>query len=691
MGRKKSKVLHLLRPDLQTGYLNYGKGQEVTYLNVPKNLTKGHLAEDVEHGAVMFKELSEFAKKKPSDFVIINCHNEEEGMMAVAYLAAIYNRADKEVFPYPEDILLSEEYSETEEDSSLSDENTTCFRDYMADEAFSRESFSDEAFTNEPFSEDPFSELPFTDSPGENCEDYDETEGDCWVETPWKIPIIRSDQLMQGEGNQFNPFGYGNVGFGGIGSPRNRIPFWYNTRTESICILHNPLQSFFTSLCSISQKLKRYKNNRHVFLVMVSDQNQNRVEFDFSEESSAICEVILDYNAGAVDVVSCPEERKEYQVTLFENWVREKGLVLAGGFPVKKVVASISAMNQPDKSALLEKVINYAIKNKNDEATKLLCEKDFVILDHFKRLGAREVSEEEKSAKKLQKELVGMQAVKEQIQGIVAVMKYNKRRMEMGIGGGSYHNVHMLLGAPGTAKTTVAQLLGNMMAEENLLSGNRFISVNGAELKGMYVGHSAPKVKALFDEYNIIFIDEAYAIAAEDGGGLDSFSQEAIAQLIIELEKHGMDRLVMFAGYGGKNVSEKDNKMKKFLQANPGIRSRINSTIYFDSYTPVEMVEIFRNHAKLNHFTLQKGFEKMVEAYFAERVRMEDFGNGREARSLLENSIVQAAKRLSLVEESNITERMMKELRLEDVQQAIAHQREGMKMQLGREGSRLGF
>ena len=55
----------------------------------------------------------------------------------------------------------------------------------------------------------------------------------------------------------------------------------------------------------------------------------------------------------------------------------------------------------------------------------------------------------------------------------------------MGLGSGNYHNVYMLLGAPGTAKTTVAELLGNMMAEEHLLSGNRFISVNGAELRGM--------------------------------------------------------------------------------------------------------------------------------------------------------------------------------------------------------------
>ena len=291
----------------------------------------------------------------------------------------------------------------------------------------------------------------------------------------------------------------------------------------------------------------------------------------------------------------------------------------------------------------------------------------------------------------MREELVGMEHVKEQITGIVEVMKYNKRRAAMGLGSGSYHNVHMLLGAPGTAKTTVAELLGNMMAEEHLLSSGKFISVNGAELKGMYVGHSAPKVKALFDEYNVILIDEAYAMASDNNGQIDSFSQEAIAQLIIELEKHGMDRLVMFAGYGGEKVSDKDNKMKEFLQSNPGIRSRINSTIYFDSYSPDEMVEIFKRHAKLNHYRLPRTADTYIRAFFEDRVKADDFGNGREARSLLENSIVEAAKRLASVKEELITEKMMKELKLVDIKKAIKTQEFSKKVQTGTTKAVIGF
>ena len=250
----------------------------------------------------------------------------------------------------------------------------------------------------------------------------------------------------------------------------------------------------------------------------------------------------------------------------------------------------------------------------------------------------------------------------------------------------------MMLGAPGTAKTTVAQLLGEIMAEEKLLKSNRFISVNGAELKGMYVGHSAPKVRNLFEQNDIIFIDEAYAVAAGLDGQSDSFSQEAIAQLIVELENHGMDRLVIFAGYGGPNVSMEDNRMIDFLNSNPGIRSRINSTLFFDSYSADQMVEIFKGQAKMSQYVVPKASENIIREFFETRVKESDFGNGREARSLLENATVQAAKRLSKVPEKELTRRMLQQLTVEDIRCGIERMRSAKTVQKGAEVKRrLGF
>ena len=124
----------------------------------------------------------------------------------------------------------------------------------------------------------------------------------------------------------------------------------------------------------------------------------------------------------------------------------------------------------------------------------------------------------------------------------------------------------------------------------------------------MYVGHSAPKTKALFEENDIIVIDEAYSLTG-DRSEPDSFSREAIAQLVIELEEHAEDKLVIFAGYGGTDVDEKNNKMKEFIDANPGIKSRINSTFYFPSYTAPEMAEIFKKHAEISGYELPENWK----------------------------------------------------------------------------------
>ena len=228
------------------------------------------------------------------------------------------------------------------------------------------------------------------------------------------------------------------------------------------------------------------------------------------------------------------------------------------------------------------------------------------------------------------------------------------------------------------------------MVDEKLLPDNRFICVNGAELKGKYVGHSAPKTKALFENYDVIVIDEAYSLV-DDHGETDSFSKEAIAQLIIELEKHATDKLVIFAGYGGTKVSEKNNKMRAFIDSNPGIKSRINSTIFFESYTADEMVKIFYQIAQNQNFIVEPEAKDILKEYFATRVSDENFGNGREARSLLENSVVFTAKRVLTEKKTRYSESEMKQISVEDIRAAIGQTKRANKIQGARNVRKLGF
>ena len=314
----------------------------------------------------------------------------------------------------------------------------------------------------------------------------------------------------------------------------------------------------------------------------------------------------------------------------------------------------------------------------------------------FERLGLKSMLDRlsgDNAKNAIETELVGMGEVKKQVSNIMNMLRYSRIREKRNSGSGleKYHNVHLFVGAPGTAKTTVAKMMAKAMQSEGLLPGDRFISVTGAQLKGAYVGQTAPKVHALFQEYDAIFIDEAYSLTCSNQNELDPYSQEALAQLAVELEEHATDKLIIFAGYGGKKVSKKDNLMYRFLKANPGISSRINSTIHFDSYTPDNMVNIVHRLAENAKISLGTEADPAIAAYFGTRQNAEDFGNGREARMLLEQCERSIADRIAGKDSDRLTDRELNTLMKEDVESAIAALKEKKLAEQGKTGAEYGF
>lgn len=664
------KKLTLLKPDRKTVYLDHGRGQEVDYLNISAKLTKEALEKDVKAGAALYKDCLSFAEKKSSRVVIMECDTEEEGLMAASYLAGIYNWKDEAFESWMADCVETpEDSSETFEGLSLDD-----YKDIEQEQDFEEEEFRNGTFGAE------------------------------WEESPYMLPIIPLGQLTMYSNNS-SIFQERDMFLGGTMNESSNRPYWLTANHESVCILAHESYGFCWNPDqmdeSLTKELKRFQTNRHVYVVVVRDARFRKnggpigllgelMDDDEADNQprNPFCEVILEYTAGLFDVACSEKERQKYYQLVFENWAHVFGKKLEKRFPKNQIVDQVLEMKNPNKSGLIEKIYRYVLSEETVGDTLKI--EDFHILKRFKMLGMMdEKKDRRKTILKMESDLVGMDDVKRQVYEIVDVMKFNKKRAQMGLGSGGFHNVHLLIGAPGTAKTTIAQMMGDIMCEQKLLSGNRFVSINGADLKGMFVGHSAPKTRRYFEDYDIIFIDEAYSLTSERD--MDSFSQEALAQLIIELEKHGLDRLVLFAGYGGKNVQDKDNKMNQFLNANPGIRSRINSTIFFNSYTPDEMVEIVHRQAKNQKYVLSHDADELIRTFFEERVKATDFGNGREARSLLENITMKAAVRTMANQDSQITKTMLQKLTAEDVKLALGQIRSSYSQQLGRRGKEYGF
>src|SRR4249919_1432110 len=184
--------------------------------------------------------------------------------------------------------------------------------------------------------------------------------------------------------------------------------------------------------------------------------------------------------------------------------------------------------------------------------------------------------------------LIGLVPVKAAVRRLIAVQLLNTERRAAGLPevNASLHVV--FTGEPGTGKTTVARIIGRLYGSIGLVSKGHTVEVSRADLVAGYVGQTAMKVQAAVERAvgGVLFIDEAYALSMEGSG---EFGAEAVAELVKLMEDHRDDLAVIAAGY--------PEEMKRFIDSNPGLRSRFTHYIDFRVYSPAELVQVFEGFA----------------------------------------------------------------------------------------------
>ena len=234
-----------------------------------------------------------------------------------------------------------------------------------------------------------------------------------------------------------------------------------------------------------------------------------------------------------------------------------------------------------------------------------------------------------KNANKELDELVGLASVKRELKRIKAYAVKNKDKNI---------NIHMaFLGNPGTGKTVVARLIGQILYEAGVLKNNNFVECSRETLISMYIGETAIKTKKAIEDAmgGVLFIDEAYSLYQK--GSEKDFGKEAIVELLKAMEDSRGEFCCIMAGYS--------KEMAELFEANPGFKSRVQFFINFPDYSENELAQIGKIMLKNMDYTMDEEALGLAIKIAYNKHKLPNFANAREVRNILEKTaIIQALR-----------------------------------------------
>ena len=243
--------------------------------------------------------------------------------------------------------------------------------------------------------------------------------------------------------------------------------------------------------------------------------------------------------------------------------------------------------------------------------------------------------------------LVGMQEFKDHARAVVALHQVNERRRAQGLPVQPVSHHAVLTGNPGTGKTTAARLLAELYSNLGILQEGQLREVGREDLVAKYVGQTALRTQEAIESAigGVLFLDEAYSLVSDSER---DFGSEAIEVLVREMENRRDEWIFLAAGYRAE--------MKRFLDANPGLRSRFGFSVSFPDMSEEQLLEVAGTFLAENGLEVTTESREVLKESIAGIDRSTGFANARSIRSLIESIRVRQALRLASEPDASLTE-----------------------------------
>lgn len=418
---------------------------------------------------------------------------------------------------------------------------------------------------------------------------------------------------------------------------------------------------------------------------VILDASDDDAEFYVDEHAREIAETIHEYSDSVLTILLLPEYCSHMKDCLNKELYGIRMVPLTewkvSGEKVKEfikeqcgkqnITASSKSLNTIDDHRKYEAGFAYAFINqlKSQRRSDKIYPQYKDIVDWNASRVNMDIADEENrelqriSASERLERMVGLAGIKESVNRIVKRIEVENVVKQRGIVTENFPKNFIFTGNPGVAKTTVAQILSDMLYEKKIISKGGLVTAGRASVIGAYAGETTNNMKKKLKaaKGKVLLIDEAYSLVEKWASGA-SYGQEAIDTLVEELGRPEPDRVIILAGY--------PEPMKKFIDTNPGLKSRFNFVINFPDYSEEELFDILKVKAEDACMHLADGVKDEAMPVIRDAMHKKNFGNGRFIMNYLEHAISAQRERIYAENLSAISDEELQTLIPEDFRRA---------------------